>query len=373
MAAVLLLGAAELLDIKLLQVLGASLVAMAVISVCIFELSTRGGSVRVSSEGGHVRLMKGEEYETVLAVESRGNGWIGSTTTGFDVATGQLVSAEPLPDGMRVRLRFLGKYAGRSEGVRVAISLTDPLRLFNRLDQTVTTQLVLDTMPLSLLAPQLQRRLKVIGYGEQTSGYSGQGQELYKLDDYNPGYTKDIAWRRVAESPDEALVARVREANVTDAVRVGVVRFAERGKDERAAWTDMLCEALGEVGREVLETGAATILLYHAPPGGGAREEERLRGMTSIASEDIDELAEAVMSCSVAPDSRDVESVVAESDLVVTGFRELEDEGMATVIARKPLLLVYEKTSRPPAFADKAVIWTGKEDLLPLIRKTLER
>ena len=61
----------------------------------------------------------------------------------------------------------------------------------------------------------------------------------------------------MAESPDEALIARVREANVTDAVRVGVVRFAERGKDERAAWTDMLCEALGEVGREVLETGAS--------------------------------------------------------------------------------------------------------------------
>ncbi|HUK75376.1 MAG TPA: hypothetical protein VLU99_06240, partial [Nitrososphaerales archaeon] len=116
MAAVLLLGAAELLDIKLLQVLGASLVAMAVISVCIFELSTRGGSVRVSSEGGHVRLMKGEEYETVLAVESRGNGWIGSTTTSFEVETGQLVDVEPFTDGTRIRLRFLGKYAGRCQG-----------------------------------------------------------------------------------------------------------------------------------------------------------------------------------------------------------------------------------------------------------------
>ena len=182
----------------------------------------------------------------------------------------------------------------------------------------------------------------------------------------------------MAESPDEALIARVREANVTDAVRVGVVRFAERTGDERAEWTDMLCEALGEVGREILETGATTILLYHSPPGEGVRdkgssEEERLRGMTSIAAEDIDELADAVMSCSVASDSRDVESVVLDSDLVVTGLRELEDEGMATVIARKPLLLVYEKASPLPPFADRAVIWTGKEDLLPLIRKTIER
>jgi hypothetical protein len=376
-SAALLLGAAELLDIKLLQVLGVSLVTMGVISVCAFELATRGGSVRVSSEGGHVKLMKGEEYETVLAVESRGKGWIGSTTTSFDVETGQLVELEPLTDGSRIRLRFLGKYAGRCQGVRVGISFTDPLRLFNRLDQTVRTELVLDTMPLSLLAPEVQRRLKVIGYGERTSGYAGQGQELYKMDEYNPGYTKDIAWRRVAESPDEALIARVREANVTDAVRVGVVRFAERRKDERAAWTDMLCEALGEVGREILETGATTILLYHSLPGDvvreGTSEEERLRGLTSAAAEDIDELAEAVMSCSVASDSRDVESVVAESDLVVTGLRELEDGGMASLLARKPLLLVYEEASPPPAFADRAVIWTGREDLLPLIRKTIER
>jgi len=364
---------------KLLQVLGISLVTMGVISVLIFEFATSGGSLTVSSEGGHVRIMKGEEYETILAVESRGNGWIGSTPTTFSLETGQLMKVEPLPDGTRIRLRFLGKYAGRSQGVKVGISFTDPLKLFKRLNQIVSTELVLDTMPLSLLAPEVQRRLKVIGYGERSTGYAGQGQELYKLDEFNPGYTKDIVWRRVAKSADETLVARVREANVTDVLRVGVVRFAERGDDDRAALTDRLCEALGEVGREILETGASPILLYrHGQRGDGKREdgtseEERSRGMTRIEAEDIDELAEAVMSCSVASNSRDVESVVAESDLVVTGLRELEDERMAMVIAQKPLLLLHEKASPPPAFAGRSVIWTGSEDLLPLIRKTLER
>jgi len=378
-ATAILIGAAELLDMKLLQVLGISLVTMGVISVLIFEFATSGGSLTVSSEGGHVRIMKGEEYETILAVESRGNGWIGSAPTTFGIETGQLMEVEPLSDGMRIRLRFLGKYAGRSQGVKVGISFTDPLKLFKRLDQIVSTELVLDTMPLSLLAPEVQRRLKVIGYGERSTGYAGQGQELYKLDEFSPGYTKDIVWRRVAKSADEALVARVREANVRDVVRVGVVRFAERGDDDRAAWTDKLCEALGEVGREILETGASPILLYHhGPPGDGGRddgtsEEERSRGMTRIEAEDIDELAEAVMSCSVASNSRDVESVVADSDLVVTGLRELEDERMAMIIARKPLLLLHEEASPPPAFAERSVIWTGNEDLLPLIRKTLER
>jgi hypothetical protein len=373
-ATAILIGVAQLLDMKLLQVLGISLVVMGVISVLIFEFATSGGSLTVSSEGGHVIIMKGEEYETILAVESRGNGWIGSAPTTFSLETGQLMEVEPLPDGTRIRLRFLGKYAGRSQGVKVGISFTDPLKLFKRRDQVVSTELVLDTMPLSLLAPEVQRRLKVIGYGERSSGYAGQGQELYKLDEFNPGYTKDIVWRRVAKSADEALVARVREANVTDVLRIGVVRFAQRGDDDRAAWTDKLCEALGEVGREILETGASPVLLYHhGPRDDGTSEEERSRGMTRIEAEDIDELAEAVMSCSVASDSRDVESVVADSDLVVTGLRELEDERMAMVIAQKPLVLLYEKASPPPAFAGRSVIWTGKEDLLPLIRKTLER
>jgi hypothetical protein len=369
---------AEVLDAKVLVLLGASLVAMAVISACIFEVGTRGGGVRLLSEGGHVRIVKGDQYETVLAVESRGAGWIGSTPTSFSVETGQLLKVEPLPDGMKIRLRFVGTWAGRCQGVRVGISFTDPLRLFHRLDKTLTTQLVLDTMPLSLLTPEVQRRLKVIGYGERSSGYSGQGQELYKLDDYNPGYTKDIAWRRVAESPDEALLARVREANVRDVVRVGVVRFAEREGEVRAAWTDMLCEALGEVGRDVLETGASVVFLYHSPPRDSGRqqettEEERLRGLTSAVADDVDGLAEAVMSCSVATGSRDIDWVVAESDLLVTGLRELEDERIASVVARRPLLLIYEKTESPTSFAQRAVVWTGKEDLLPLIRKTLER
>jgi hypothetical protein len=378
-ATAILIGAAELLDMKLLQVLAISLVTMGVISVGIFDFATGGGSLTVSSEGGHVRIMKGEEYETSLAVESRGNGWIGSTPTTFSIETGQLMEVEPFPDGTRIRLRFLGKYAGRSQGVKVGISFTDPLRLFKRLDQIVSTELVLDTMPLSLLSPEIERRLKVIGYGERSTGYAGQGQELYKLDEFNPGYTKDIVWRRVAKSADETIFARVREANVRDALRVGVVRFAEREGDDRAEWTDKLCEALGEVGREILETGATPILLYrHGPRGNVGRDEEtsgeeRSRGMTRIEAEDIDELADAVMSCSVASNSRDVESVVADSDLVVTGLRELEDEGMAMVMAQKPLLLLHEEASPSPAFAGRSVIWTGNEDLLPLIRKTLER
>jgi hypothetical protein len=354
-----------------MQVLGISLALMAVVSVAIFELAIEGG-ISVRMESGHVRTFKGEEYETTLTVESKGTDWIGSVPTTFKIETGQLTKVEPLGDG-RMRLRFLGKYAGRSEGVKVGISLTDPLKLLRKLDQVVYSDFVLDTLPLSIITPVAPRRLTVFGFGEQPTGYPGPGQELYGLDEYYTAMdTKDIIWKRVAKSADETLVARVREASVRDVVKVGIVRFAERG-EETAAWVDMLCEALGQAGKEVFEMGASLTLHYNSPRGKAESEEERLLGMTHARASDVNELAEAVMACSVAAPSREVDAVVSNSDFIVTGLRELEDEKMAMTIAEKPLLLIYEDAKPSPAFTERSVIWTGSENLFPLIRKMLER
>jgi hypothetical protein len=188
---------------------------------------------------------------------------------------------------------------------------------------------------------------------------------------------KDIIWKRVARSPDETLVARVREANVRDVVRVGVVRFAERGED-RTAWTDLLCEALGYIGKEAFEMGASFTVLYHSPQGverrdRGKVQEERSLGLTQARATDLPELAEVVMSCSVASGSREIDAVVDDSDFVITGLRELEDEKMAAVISDKPMLLIYDEASPPSTFADRSVIYSGNENLLQLVRNMLER
>jgi len=356
-------------------ILGVTLALMATISVAIFEFAIKGG-VSVSMERGHVRTFKGEEYETVLKVEMRGTDWIGSIPTTFAIETGQLIKTEPLTEG-RMKLKFFGKYAGRSEGVKVEISLTDPLRLLNRVDQVLHSEFVLDTLPLSLLAPAVPRRLSVFGFGDQPTGYPGPGQELYGLDDYHSGGdTKDIIWKRVAKSPDETLIARVREASVRDVLRVGVVQFAERGEG-RAEWVDKLCEALGYLGKEVLETGASLTLQYQSPSeaegtGGQKGRVERSPGLTQSRATDINEVAEAVMSCSAAKGSREIEAVVRTSDFVITGVRELEDEKTATLIAEKPVLLIQEK-SPPSTHPYRSVIYTGRESLHPLIRKLLER
>jgi hypothetical protein len=379
----------------MMQVLGICLVAMAVISVAIFEFVIKGG-IKTMMQSGHMTITKGEESETLMTMQYRGAGWIDTDLTTFETAeAGQQMQIEGLSEGKKIRLRFLGKYAGRTEGVKLRITLTDPLNLENRLDEVVHRAFVLDTLPVSLFASTVPKQQRVYGFGEQPTGYSGAGQELYGLEEYNADTDiKNIIWRRVAKSPNESLIASVREASVRDVVNVGVVQFAERGEGE-VAWIDQLCEALGEVGREVLAMGPSVTINFNSPRravetmggeegrrmGAGKEnengeerkeeeeDEERLPGLTFLKSMDVIDLSEAVMSCSVASPSRDIKQVVANSDLVVTGLKELEDPEMAMLIAQKPLLLIPEEAFVSPRFMERAVIWSEKESLLPTLRR----
>ena len=90
-------------------ILGVTLAVMGVISVAIFKFAIKGG-VTVSMDRAHVRTIKGEEYETIVKIESRGTDWIGSIPTTFAIETGQLIKTEPLGEG-RIKLRFFGKYS----------------------------------------------------------------------------------------------------------------------------------------------------------------------------------------------------------------------------------------------------------------------
>jgi hypothetical protein len=371
-----MLVGAQLLNVRMLQALGVSLVAMAAISAAVFEFVIKGG-VKTVMERGHVTVTKGEEYETTLDVQLRGGGWVDTALTTFEVEAGQQMQIETFSGG-KVRLRFLGMYAGRTEGVKVGITLHDPLNLESRLEEVVYPDFVLDTLPASLFAPTVPKRRRVYGFGEQPTGYSGAGQELYGLEEYNMETdTKNVIWKRVAKSQDESLIAGVREAGVRDVVRVGVVQFAERG-DARAAWIDQLCEALGQVGRQVLAIGPKVSVNFNSPlktePGSEGKESggERLSGITSLRAADVIDLTEAVMSCSVASPSQNIEEVVDNSDLVVTGLKELEDYQMATLIVQKPLLVIPEEASPLPGFTEGAVVWSEKQNLLPMIQRIVE-
>ncbi|HUI01169.1 MAG TPA: hypothetical protein VLX56_06025 [Nitrososphaerales archaeon] len=344
------------------------MVAMALVSVAVFQLALEGG-VNISMKGGRIVAFKGEEYETDLTIESRVAEWVGTMPPTVHVETGRLVKTETLPGG-KVRLRFVGTYAGRLVGIKVGVALTDPLRIYRRVEQVVFGDLVLDTLPLSLLASATPRRLTIFGFGDQPTGYPGPGMELYGLDKYHSGDTKDIVWKRVAKSPTEDLTARVREGNVRDIVRVGVIQFAERG-DAKAPWIDLLCEALARVGKEVIAMGATMVVVYDSPRGGDETRAD-LPGLNQASASDDSQLTEAVMSCSAAPPSRNVGAVTASSDFVVTGLRELDDPGVAGLLSRKAVLLIAEGPSSRPPPAVRSLVYSGVEDLTPLVRRVLE-
>jgi hypothetical protein len=208
-----MLVGAQFLNVRMLQALGLSLVAMAVISVAIFEFVIKGG-VKTVMERGHVTITKGEEYETMLNVQLRGGGWVDTGLATFEAEAGQQMQIEALSGG-NVRLRFLGRHAGRTEGVKVGMTLHDPLNLESRLEEVVYEDFVLDTLPASLFTSAVPKQRRVYGFGEQPTGYSGAGQELYGLEEYNRETdTKNVIWKRVAKSPNDVLIAGVREAGV---------------------------------------------------------------------------------------------------------------------------------------------------------------
>jgi uncharacterized protein (DUF58 family) len=358
LATVLVVVVSSLLDLRLMDILGLSLAAMAVVSTAVYAFAGEK-KVEITTDKRHVRVFKEEESEVVLGFEPVG-GWAGLRLVSYGFDNVQVTETEPLPGG-KVRLRFIGRYAGRSEGLKVRLAAADPLGLFQTSSELLYEDLVLDVLPRSLLALVVPMTVPAFGLGERSSGYPGPGQELYGLDSYHPSTgAKDIIWKRAARSPGEDLVERVRESNSKESVKVGVVRVVERGEDGRR-WTDALCEGLASIGKEVLQMNMRLTILH---PSDGGPVESRIS--------DLDGLAEAVMSCSAAPASADLFEVVRRSDLIVTGLRELEDERIARAISAKPLLLISEEAS-PVALGGRSVVYSGSESFLPLLRRMLER
>lgn len=336
---------------------------MGVASLALLTYASRA-NVEVVMENPWVRAFKGEESSAVIVVRTSARRWLGSQVISFSVGNAQVTGSESLgPD--RVRLRFVGRYAGRSTAVRAKVALSDPLRLYLRLRQVDYSEFQLDILPDSLLAPARQRRLPIASLGELPAGSPGTGQELYALGVYHPSTdTKDIIWRRVARATDDALVARVRESNVKDVVRVVILQAAEREGEVWSAWMDLVCEGLASLGKEILQIGASLQIVYSLADGGLVTKE--VRG--------LDDLAEALMVYSTTRRSPEGggEEILGRSDFMVTGLLELEDPRIAAFVLNRPALLISERAS-PVSLGNRSTIFSGRENLLPFMRKIMER
>ena len=127
--------------------------------------------------------------------------------------------------------------------------------------------------------------------------------------------------------------------------------------------------------------GPGVTINFNSPPEtdvGRKRNEreeepdEQTSKITSLKAVDIVDLTEAVMSCSVASPSREIREVLASSDLVVTGLKELEDMEMGMQIAQRPLLVIPEKALPSRMFTERAVIWSQDQNILPMVQRIVE-
>lgn len=350
----------SLLDLRLMEILGLALAVMAVISTGILAFAAERG-ITTTVEEDHIRIFKGEESAVTVGLESRGSEWTGFRLISCDFGSVQATRTETDERG-KIKFSFSGKYAARSRGLRIRFAMSDVLGLLQIEHEVVHDALVLDVLPRSLLTLVVSGTVPALGLGERPAGYPGQGQELYGVDYYHSSTdAKDIIWKMVAKSPGETLVERVRESNVRESVRLGVLQVVERQGEDRQRWMDILCEGLASMGKEVLEMGVKLTVLY--------RSEDSLV-MKRIS--DVDELADAIMSYSTSSPSSQIADVIRRSDLVVTGFRELERGGIAGALSTKPTLIISETGSSPMVFGKRSVVYSGRENLLPLLRRVLE-
>jgi uncharacterized protein (DUF58 family) len=275
----------------------------------------------------------------------------------MDTTEGAVHTAE---DGT-IRLSFRPRYSGRFEGIKMMLEFTDPLRLLSRTVELSYRNPVVEVIPLSLAtrSPRVIPRMTLTG--DSPAGSPGQGQEIYGIDTYRgSGQSKDILWRRVARSPKQDLFVKIRESNVPETIRISIIQTVDRGPS-RYAWIDLACEALGLVSNHLLAMGLTLKISFSS---GGIYTE-------SVSAPD--ELVNCMMDFSNSrPESDNVRWLVQDADLVISGLKELESPDLAQLISRRPSLLTVED-AKPVFLGANSVIFSGRENIVPLIQRVIEK
>jgi uncharacterized protein (DUF58 family) len=311
----------------------------------------RSVSLRVAS--GPVRVLKGEEGKMVLSIPGFRDPWttvkVESVKVGGPVRTS---TASEGAGGIEIAIRPL--LAGRFTQAEVVLRLGDSLGLFYVRRPIVLNDAIIDSLPLSLVAPVRRAFVPPLVVGESPAETVGRGQEFYGIEEYTQhAESKDILWTRAAKEPDKPLLARVREANSPESVTIEVVHGA-LPQDREPDLVDLECEALGTLGRALVLAGIRVDIV--SPDG------------TLSSAEDDEELADAIMKSSerrgtaARADAGDATRIL----VVVGGHPE------ATVAnSRVPMVLIGWDG---PRFLDRyATAYNGTEDLTGLLSLVLSR
>ncbi len=243
----------------------------------------------------------------------------------------------------------------------MTLEFSDPLRLFSRTLELSFDNPVVEVIPLSLAGPTSRISPRIASTGDSPAGSPGQGQEVYGIDSYRgSAQTKDILWKRVARSPSQDLFVRIRESNVPETIRVSVIQTVDRGPN-RYPWVDLVCESIGIIGNHLLTMGLTLRLTFSS---GGIQTE-------NVSA--LNELVDSMMNFSGSrPEMDNVRRLAQDTDLVITGLKELENPEVAQLISRKPSLLILED-AEPGLLGTQSVIFSGRENVVPLILRVIEK
>lgn len=311
-------------------------------------------SVDVISVSGPLRVLKGEQGRITLSSPGLRDSWarveIESIVVDGPVAATRVGTSEA-----GVEFLVEPRLAGRFTGVEVTLAVADALGLYHSTRTTRLADVTIDSLPLSLVTPLRRAFIPPLVMGESPAGTAGKGQEFYGIEEYSQhSESKDIMWSRAAKHPEKPLLARVREANSPESVRVDVVR----GRIKREEWAELIdlqCEALGALGR------ALTLA--------GIRVEMELPDGTALDAQTEEELAEMVMKSS-EPGPQPQHPLRADGHSVLVIVGEVTE---ATVLgtSRRPTVFIGGRWGR---YADRyATVFTGSEDLSGMIGLVLSR
>ncbi|MHB8568030.1 MAG: DUF58 domain-containing protein [Nitrososphaerales archaeon] len=351
----------SILDVRITLALALSLLIAALVSQLLLgTASVKNMSIEIDEPS--LAIFKGETVTETVRIISHRRRFVDVQLDSINGPAGVEASIVSESSDSMV-FSFKPAYAGRFEGFTAIFTFSDPLSLFRKRMKFERLDFVLDSFPKSLLSETRAVRPVSLSLGERTGRTSGFGQEFYAIDDYRPSSEKrSIYWKKVARMPDDKLVIKIRESNIPKTMKIGVIRTSQREIEDSIIFLDIVAEGAAMLGKILLSIGCNVELLYHRDGS----------VLTALAS-DLSELSHAIVemsTCEVAS-SEDVFSIIVDSDICITGFKELGSPKFAEVISTKPSLIVKEEGANPATIGELALIFSGSEDVGRIVNEVV--
>lgn len=342
---------------------------LAVVALVAFLIvsSITTSNTRVALDPAKLRGFKKDELTAQVVLSFKRPRWANVNLSA--------IRAQP---GVEIRLELTGgdakvfissKYAGCFSGLIFELEARDILNLFSKRIQTIYSDFTYDSLPLSILAPIPHTKPMPLAFGERSGRSPGSSLELYALEDYKPyTETKNVMWKKVARMPDERLIVRIRDSSIPVTVRIGLVQAKIRRGEDKLRLMDLVCEAAGMIGNSLLAAGCSLEIIHTS--------QENRNPIAVHEVSDLDELSDALMHLSDAPKLTNTMEyqfeILARSDFVICGLREMEQQELALAISKKPTVAIAEQGASPVVAGQHTMIYTGSEDVRKLVSKILE-